>query len=302
MNAPMKRTCRFVAIVLLLAPAPAARAQERAPASPGAGRPVVAVIGASVSAGFQDFVTSAARDAGRRNRTMSLWVALRKVWPAGVVTIGNHGQLLFFQDPARHGGKAVNEALATQPSLVVALDFLFWFGAGAAPRGEGEAAARLAKQKLGLELLERFPVPMIVGDYPDMTGADPEMIPPSWVPGGAALEKLNGALREWAAARKNVRLFPLSQFVKAAKLEGETIRYHDREVKLPPLHVLQTDRLHATKLGMVFLTWRLVPHLRAALPDAAPPERTIEELIDLFGVAADLPAESPAPVGREEEY
>jgi len=285
----MRRARRLLVLPLLLALAPAARAQERAPAP---ARPVVAVIGASVSAGFQDIMTAGAREAPPgRNRTISLWVALKRLWPADAVTIRNHSQTMFFMEPARLGEKSANEARAGRPDLVVALDFLFWFGAGAAPGGEREVAARLAKQKLGFELLERFSVPLVVGDYPDMSGADPEMVPPSWVPGPAVLEALNGALREWAAKRPGVRLFPLSRFVKTAKVDGEAIRYREREVKLPPLHLLQTDRLHATKLGMVLLTWRLLPELRAALPEAAPPERTLEELIDLFDVAGELPAE-----------
>ena len=52
-------------------------------------------------------------------------------------------------------------------SLIVAIDFLFWFGYGAGKDAEG----RMASLEQGLDLLEGLMGPILLGDLPDVRHA-----------------------------------------------------------------------------------------------------------------------------------
>src|SRR5690606_34245487 len=93
---------------------------------------------------------------------------------------------------------------------------------------------RLALQAKGLALLERLSCPLIVGDYPDMTGADRRMLHEMQIPDRDTLAKLNENLRQWAQKRGKVHVFPLSEFVAGAKQRGLPVSLGGREVLLPP--------------------------------------------------------------------
>ena len=80
----------------------------------------VAVLGASVSAGLAAPPVAASIKAGLPADAAVLDVA----------------SVLFFQDPFANGRAQVDAALAHRPTVVVALDFLFWFAyADASPAG-----------------------------------------------------------------------------------------------------------------------------------------------------------------------
>src|SRR5690606_23986838 len=109
-----------------------------------------------------------------------------------------------------------------------------------------------------------------VGDYPDMSGADPRMLSPRQIPSPEVLAALNAALREWAASRPNVHLFPLGDFVARVKREGAPVRVEDGEVRVPPELLLQSDRLHTTRLGVAVLGARIHEALAQALAAGHP--------------------------------
>jgi hypothetical protein len=232
-------------------------AAERAPtASPVAvADPLsrVAVVGASVSRGFGSGISLAA----------AFQFALGKERER--VLDASSGQ--FFLDPLRFGESQLEKARIHRATMIVAVDFLFWFAARVPARGPDETTRRLERLAEGLELLAEVEVPLLLGDLPDMTGAQHRSLRPEMLPSSTALAALNRAIREFAASRENVCLVPTSKWMTELRrgewtLAAATDGSPGSTVLTPEL-VLRADRLHPTKLGVIALTDRLVATGRA---------------------------------------
>src|SRR5688572_20613197 len=141
----------FLAMALGVLATPPLRAQDHRSAAADQA-PVVAVVGASVSAGFAD---PRPRADGERNETVTLRHVLRALWREGRAEIRAReaAMLPMFLNPDDDGRQQLEHVLKEPPALVLALDFPFWFGYGAR---RGDAAARLAAQARGFELLDRL--------------------------------------------------------------------------------------------------------------------------------------------------
>jgi hypothetical protein len=217
-------------------------AQSPAPQSPAPQRPTlerVVVVGASLAAGF------GARCTFAEAFTASLRAPLHP--PLGL------GEELFFTSPLTFGARQIEQALDVEPTLVVGIDFLFWFGYGTFDaRGgsiEGEAE-RLELLEKGLSLLDELECPLVVGDFPDMSAAVGKMLAPAQMPELSTLPLLSKRVREWAAARGRTLVLPLSELVPALGTKGE-IKY-GRHVIPAGTKLLQPDQLHPTRDGLVF--------------------------------------------------
>jgi hypothetical protein len=267
-----------------------------APAAPAA--PVVTIAGASVSAGFQDLVTS---ERSERDATMKLQFALRSWWPRGEVRVRDRSDPLLFLDPAERGARQIERARRDEPALLIGIDLPFWFGYGHV-RGSDRKQARLARQREGLALLETLDCPMILGDYPDMTGAHPRMLAPAQIPTADELAALNAALRAWADQRGKVAIFPLANWVAEVKAKGATVQLGDRTVSLTTAHLMQGDGLHATRLGVALLAHRVCESVADVLGDDHPLRRAripLEVFLQRTGTEVDLPAGQPDRAKRE---
>lgn len=217
----------------------------------------VGIIGASVSGGFVDVADT---DAEPPNASFPLQKVLRAVWRDPGVNIKDTTTglgLAMFLRPTQYGKRQIQLLQRRKPSLVIGVDFVFWFGYG--PHGSGPAGQqrRLALQQEGLALLETLDAKLLLGDYPDMTGAARRMLPPHYVPTADTQKMLNERLHSWARKRGNVLVFPLSNFAAEARTRTQVFAYGDRKLSLPKLSLLQSDRLHATRLGMVVLVHRM---------------------------------------------
>jgi len=245
----------LVVLVVLVALAPRSGAAAGGGARQGE-RPDpfarVAVVGASVSAGF------GLRAELKAAASLADFVqcALPEASPGGPRAVLDLGQELFFTRPTRLGSDAVARAREADPTLVVALDFLFWYG-----YGDLREDARLERLEDGLRALEALPCPVLVGDLPDMTialeGAGPfgqPMIRPAQIPRPETLTLLNARLRAWAAGRESVVVVPLCDYV-ARLASGREVRLRGNE--WPPdavARLTQADRLHPTVEGTAALT------------------------------------------------
>jgi len=258
-------------------------------------RPIrVAIIGASVSGGFVDITDVKVRPP---NSSFTLKQVLRELWPSSEVRIRDTTSglgLAMFLQPLKYGERQIKLVQRRKPQLVIGVDFVFWFGYG--PHGYGEAGQkrRLELQQKGLKLLERLDGKILLGDYPDMTGAAARMLPPHFVPKPETQKKLNECLHAWARKRKNVVVFPLSKFVHTAKTKTQVLPYDGKELSVPKLYLLQSDRLHATRLGMAVL----VHHLGAELPKLlgrdhvlAKPDFSLPNLVQKLELEDQLPDE-----------
>ncbi len=170
----------------------------------------VVVIGASASAGFM--------------LPHGLSDALEATIVREHEPIASSPNTLFFLNPLVYGPKEIAEALEAEPTLVVAVDFLFWFGYGltnAEGKPLGSEEERLALLEEGLALIAVLDCPVIVGDFPDCSHAIGTMLFEPQVPSPESLAALNARLTAWAKDRPNVILLPFASLV-ASILETRT--------------------------------------------------------------------------------
>jgi hypothetical protein len=171
------------------------------------------------------------------------------------------------------GEDQIDQCLDHRPTLVLAVDFLFWYGYGFAFRNKTELDRRMKTLRLGLEQLDRLRCPVVVGDLPDMRGASKRMLHPAQIPSPHVLEALNQELRAWADKKKNVLLIPLAAWVKTLKagkwtVPGSPDGKHPETV-LTVKVALQWDRLHPTRIGVIVLTERIIQAVKKRFGPAA---------------------------------
>src|SRR5262249_34035492 len=121
---------------------------------------------------------------------------------------------MFFLAPDSTARSTVEKALALEPTLVIGIDFLFWFGYGVV-RSESE---RLTHLQQGLELLERFSCPVLVATLPDMSEAVGKMLYEAQVPRFETLEELNDRIETWVNEHPRAALVPLPELVAMERL------------------------------------------------------------------------------------
>ena len=226
----------------------------------------IVVLGASVSDGFGLESQVGART-GMTDVVHSAIVA-----PHGPVKATT--SLLFFTSPDQIGASLVAKVREADPTLVFAIDYLFWFGYGAAATDE----ARLEHLDRGLASLEGLACPLLLGDIPDMSAASrpdpagqmPPLLVPEQVPSEKSLALLNGRIRAWAAGRKNVLVVPVADFI--ARLHaGTEIEIHGNHWSAGAREkLIGPDRLHPTLEGAVALWLAAVDALAAARDDLPP--------------------------------
>ncbi len=256
-----------------LIPAPAAAAllpsdgvQAPAQAGPGSQAPPrsqptlldqVAFVGASASGGFS------------LEKFGPDWTLARIVQAASVEPLPNvldAADTMLYLSPARKGKRMIQRAVQHQPTLLFALDFPFWYGYG----DQRSPEARLAFLDECLELLEQFPCPIVVADFPDMRPALEAEIPmlrPAQVPSAATLEKLNARLAAWAQRRTRVTLVPLGDFLAQLRA-GPRVEVGTNVWEGDALEdLLQADELHPSREGMVALALLALDRLSADYPE-----------------------------------
>ena len=201
----------------------------------------IVVIGASASAGF-----NTAREAGKTANIARIIEAMLKVEHDKVVNVSSG---FFFMNPRWMGTQSVRRAVQAKATLVVAIDFLFWFGYG--PKSESR---RLEDLDAGLQYLSEIKCPILLSRIPDMRASVGKMLSARQVPDPATLQKLNSRIDAWAAARKNVVMVPMAEFVDDLRA-GKGVKVSD--INYPPGSIrklLQRDELHPTLEGLSAVT------------------------------------------------
>jgi hypothetical protein len=262
----------------LLSLAPGQALARQAPAADGARLDRMVVIGASMAAGF----------GASRNLAEVFEATIRTPHK----TVMGLGDVLFFTSPHASGARQVEAALDLEPTLVVGIDFLFWFGYGNLDAQGGPIerdSERLELLEAGLALLERIPCPLVVGDFPDMSGAVGKMLAPEQMPQISTLPLLSRRVREWAAARKDTVVLPLAEMV--ALLASPQEFRMGRHSFPAGSKMLLMDQLHASLKGIVAVSQvacdELVKHGLAREEDF---EFEIEKVMERLGKGSAVPA------------
>ncbi|MFN9125838.1 MAG: hypothetical protein ACK5WD_08405 [bacterium] len=312
----MRHALRTLALALIVAtPSLAQVAPSPAPPAAATTAPTktvrVAVIGASASAGF-GCVMREQRGDGDYALGFRLIDMIRLACPELEIVSTDMSSGFFFLAPVKNGATAATRAADFKPDCVIALDFLFWYCYGDdAPSGGrlNDEAERLEKLELGLKELERFEVPVLVGDLPDMSPAVGKMLAPAQMPAKETLAKANARFAEWAKGRANIRVLPLAdmqrQLMEERALEIRGVRLES--TKQAPL--LQRDELHPAPHGMAGLACAVAAEMKDALAaapsadaadDCAPePNSTIQRASGALKPSGRRPKPAPAPEGAQ---
>lgn len=189
----------------------------------------------------------------------------------------DEGDAMLFLNPEPLGALQIQRAHAADPTLLVAIDFPFWFfyGQGAS------TAERLERLEGGLELLDGFTCDIVVGDLPYMIKAAGGMIPWSMMPDEEGFAPANARIAEWAAARDNVTLVSLDavhQKLETGGVYSMGSFTWDAERQGP---LLQPDELHPNMAGTAAMAVEILAALAqtkgATLESVA--RGTLEELV-----------------------
>jgi len=237
---------------------PRAEDTAAAPAVPAPPGPAidfarVEVIGASMSAGFGGAPLDALLDQAI----------------AGPHRVDSAADVFTSRDPVAVVRGQVDHALAAKPTVVFALDALFWYVYVAGV----DADRRLAELEVGLAELARIDVPLIVGDIPWMRDASPLMIPPAAIPPPDQLARCNQRIREWAAGRRDVLVVPFSAWVEPL-LRGEAVVERDGEPPVAADELMAIDHLHPNRRGVVYILRRVDRAIEERFP--ATPREALE--------------------------
>lgn len=156
---------------------------------------------------------------------------------------------LFFMAPEERGEAQAQQAAASKPTLVVAVDFLFWFGYGRL----ADDAARSALLDKGLKLLEKLDAPVVISDLPDMSAAIGKMLTKAQVPSKECLATLNQKIRTWSAGKKNVVRVDLPGFVDSLRANKAVSLRGNEWPAGSTAKLLLADQLHPTEEGTAAL-------------------------------------------------
>ncbi len=176
----------------------------------------------------------------------------------------NLGSKWFFLAPEPHGANQISKARKMDPTVVIAVDFLFWYlSAEQKHRGRGfRNLSRLEYLELGLAHLAKLECPLVVGNIPDAATSVGRVLSPAQHAGAETIAKANKRIREWAASRANVGLLDLHKFHQQASrnLEVEMVGKSIPAGKSRELF-LQWDQIHPTLEGVRAVASEIVPLL-----------------------------------------
>jgi hypothetical protein len=209
----------------------------------------VAVTGASVTSGFGVTTPPIKGDLGAYPVNM-------KHIMEGVITseheeVAFYGDLLFFKNSKKNAKAYIKKIKAYKPTLVVGIDFLFWFGHGTPPEDCDVGTYRMDKMNFALSLLDDLNVPMVIGNLPDVRGAVGRMLSANQVPTEKTLQKLNSRIQEWAKVHVNVTIIDVNGFWNKALSDEEIVLLQHTWPAGSQAKLLQRDMLHTTFEGTI---------------------------------------------------
>lgn len=228
----------------------------------------VVIIGASASDGFGAGVT-----VSHQGTTVKEGTTLRDVIdlsmdenPAVLVSYATRSMFL---SPHSIGRDEVRHAIRERPTLLVAIDFLFWYlygweGAdGAAFQSEEDRLASLEHGLAALdEVLRTTEAVVVVGDIPDLTQAHSTMLSVSQLPAVATIDAANARIAGWANTWRTERgrivaVVPIHELSAAARAGTPTTFGGVAWTPETDGALIQEDRLHPSFEGLA-ATWARV--------------------------------------------
>lgn len=216
-------------------------------------RPVV--IGASVSDGYEH----TEKLGGPKSDALALDIYLQQITKLPAGTISNFSNRFCFVYPLGISHRQVSDAQETKPTVVIAVDQLFWQLYGNFASSE----QRLITFKAALKKLDPVSCPLVIGNIPDASQAIGKMLSSSQVPNKETIQKANQILNQWVKNRKKTAIIDLASFMKLS-LSNQEIKL--KNITFPrgsTKTFLQTDMLHPTASGAKALSYAVIDSLQA---------------------------------------
>ncbi|MAI66895.1 MAG: hypothetical protein CMJ26_03340 [Phycisphaerae bacterium] len=209
----------------------------------------VVVTGASVTSGFGLTTPPIKGDLGAYPINMQHIME-------GVITseheeVAFFGDLLFFKNSRKNAIAYIKQIKAHKPSLIVGIDFLFWFGHGTPPEAENISAYRMDTLNFAIGLLDELNVPMVIGNLPNVRDAVGRMLSTSQVPTEKTLQKLNARIHAWGDAHDNVTIIDVNGLWEKVMHDEEIVLHNHTWPAGSQAMFLQQDMLHTTFEGTV---------------------------------------------------
>ncbi|MDA0802952.1 MAG: hypothetical protein O2819_04250 [Planctomycetota bacterium] len=238
----------------------------------------VVVIGASASDGFGAGIRARIGKLTGVEPTDLRTVIETTIDPDPAVLV-SYATRTMFLSPHATGADEVRHAMRERPTLVVGLDFLFWYVYGTTGVDDQplrNESARLESLEVGLAELDRLLGPvdaenasrmgrtmLVVGEIPDLNDAHSSMLGEAQIPEPTTIVAANARLKEWVAQHPNrAVIVPMYTLTKDA-LSGQPTTFGG--VAWTPAvdgALLQDDHLHPTFEGLVALWARSLESLR----------------------------------------
>lgn len=226
----------------------------------------IACLGASATDGYFVSIPAPDGDGGQTDIPITLGDIFRAGLPDSHA-VSCHASMFFFMRPMNVGPALLKKAEQHDPTVIIAVDWLFWYGYGNrdhAGQPIVDEDQRLELLDAGLNILDDVDVPLIVGDFPDMSPAVGRMISRSQMPEPESLTRLSERVRQWADERDHVHVFPMAEMVETLR-RGEAVtfgRYEWSDDQAAGL--IQDDELHPTLDGLIALAQAIVHDYDAA--------------------------------------
>jgi len=227
----------------------------------------VVVTGASVTSGFGLVTPPINGDLG------GYPITLKHIMEGLIATPHKDVELLsnmmFFRNPKIHGDAFINQIIEYKPTLVIGIDFLFWFAYGSTGLSE-PVEYRTEKFEYGLELLSKLDVPILVGDLPDMRKAIGKMLSARHVPSEETLKQLNIRLSVWAEEHDNVTVIPVHDLIESLHNDEDITVLDSTWSSGSQEKLLQDDMLHTTLEGTVIASLMIAELLQLDCVESNP--------------------------------
>lgn len=184
------------------------------------------------------------------------------------------GSAYLFQAPTKFATEQIDKAVEHEPSLVVGVDFLFWFTYTPRYTRERVRDPRLDRLEQALAMLDRLECPLLIGDIPDMRSAKDGQGPfggpllhESMIPTAEELQQINARIEAWARERGDTTIVPMAEFMRRAAA-GEALSLRGNEWEAGDhSNLFQRDKLHPTVEGTYGLLLVALDRLEASRKD-----------------------------------
>ena len=216
-------------------------------------RPVI--IGASVSDGYEH----TERLGGPRSDALALDLYLCQITNLPTNRFSNFSHRFCFVHPLGIGHKQVSDTLKTKPTVVIAVDQLFWQLYGNFASSE----QRIITFKAALAKLDPITCPLVIGNIPDASLAINKMLSASQVPNKKTIAEANQLLDEWVKKRERTAVVDLASFMQLCvtnkEIKLKNVTYPAGSTK----KFLQNDMLHPTASGVLALSYAIIDSLQS---------------------------------------